>query len=103
MQKKTLRRLKPFGAMHFGLMKPKLTNEVMFGEKRLKPDLANCEAWRWIHYTFSGWVAAGGIGNIVPVEGRMESNKYQEILEANVPRSVQTLNLKRGWLIPARQ
>ena len=28
----------------------------------------------------------------------MDSTKYQEILEANVQRSVQTLKLKRGWV-----
>ena len=42
--------------------------------------------------------AAGGTGNIVPVEGRMDSTKYQEILEANVQRSVHILKLKRGWV-----
>ena len=35
-------------------------------------------------------VAAGGTGNIVRVEGRIYSTKYQQILEANVQRSVQT-------------
>ena len=39
-------------------------------------------------------LAAGGTGNIVQVEGRMDFTKYEEILEANVQRSVQTLNLK---------
>ena len=45
------------------------------------------------------YVAAGGTGNIVWVEERMDSTKYQEILEANVQRSVQTLKL----CIPSRQ
>ena len=45
-----------------------------------------------------GCVAAGGTGNIVRVEGRMDSTKYQDILEANVRRSVQKLKLKRGWV-----
>ena len=31
-----------------------------------------------------GCVAAGGTGNIVRVEGRMDSTKYQDILEANI-------------------
>ena len=43
-------------------------------------------------------VAAGGSGNIVQVEGRIDSTKYQESLEANVQRSVQTLKLRRGWV-----
>ena len=42
-------------------------------------------------------VAAGGTGNIARVEGRMDSTIYQEIQEANVQKSVQTLKLKRGW------
>ena len=36
---------------------------------------------------FWGCVAAGGTGNIVRVEGRMDSTKYQEILEANEGQS----------------
>ena len=36
--------------------------------------------------------------NIEMPEGRMDSSKYQEILVANVQRSVQTLKLKRGWV-----
>lgn len=45
-----------------------------------------------------GCVAASGTGNIVRVEGRMDSTKYQQILEANVLKSVRTLKLKRGWI-----
>ena len=45
-----------------------------------------------------GCVAAGDTENIVWVKGRMDSTKYQEILKANVQRSVQTLKLKRGWV-----
>ena len=42
-----------------------------------------------------GCVAAGGAGNIVRVEGRMDSTKYtKDILDANVQRSVQTLKLE---------
>ena len=41
-----------------------------------------------------GCVADEGKGNIVRVEGRMDSTEYQEILEANVQRLVQTLKLK---------
>ena len=33
-----------------------------------------------------GCVAAGGTINIVRVEGRMDSTKYQEILEVNVQK-----------------
>ena len=45
-----------------------------------------------------GCVAAGVTGNIVRVAGRMDSTKYEEILDPNVQRSVQTLRLKRGWV-----
>lgn len=42
-----------------------------------------------------GCVAASGIGNIAQVEGRMDSSKFQLILEGNVTQSVMSLNLKR--------
>ena len=45
-----------------------------------------------------GCMAAGGRGNIVRVERRMDSPKYKEILEANVQMTVQTSKLKRGWV-----
>ena len=41
---------------------------------------------------------AGGTGDIVCAEGRLDPTKYQEILKANVQRSVQTLKLKRCWV-----
>lgn len=50
-----------------------------------------------------GCVAVGGTQNIVRVERVMDSTKYQEILEANVRRSVQILKLMRGLGISARQ
>ena len=43
-------------------------------------------------------VAASGTGNISLVEGRMDSIKYQQILEANITPSVKKLRMKRGWL-----
>uniref|UniRef100_A0A3Q3KMZ5 Tc1-like transposase DDE domain-containing protein n=1 Tax=Monopterus albus TaxID=43700 RepID=A0A3Q3KMZ5_MONAL len=46
-----------------------------------------------------GCVAASGTGNIARVEGRMDSTKYQQILEANITPSVKKLKLKRGWLL----
>ena len=46
-----------------------------------------------------GCVAASGTGNIAWVEGRMDSTKYQQILEANITPSVKKLKLKRGWLL----
>ena len=49
-----------------------------------------------------GVVAAGGTANIVWVEGRMDSTKYQEILEANFQRSVHT-EVEERLGIPARQ
>lgn len=45
-----------------------------------------------------GCVASSGTGNIVKVEGRMDSNQYQQILQNNVKESVQKLKLRRGWL-----
>lgn len=44
-------------------------------------------------------VAASGTGNISLVEGRMNSIKYQQILEANITPSVKKLKMKRGWLL----
>lgn len=45
-----------------------------------------------------GYVAAAGTENIVRVKGRMDSNNYKYILEADVRRSVQKLKLKRDWV-----
>ena len=44
-------------------------------------------------------VAASGTGNISLVEGRMDSIKYQKILEGNITPSVKKLKMKRGWLL----
>ena len=46
-----------------------------------------------------GYIAASGTGDISRVEGRMDSIKFQQILEANVTPSVKKLKLKRGWLL----
>ena len=46
-----------------------------------------------------GRVAASGTGHISLVEGSMDSNKYQQILEANITPSVKKLKLKRGWVL----
>ncbi|KAI4891778.1 hypothetical protein NFI96_017335 [Prochilodus magdalenae] len=45
-----------------------------------------------------GCVASTGTGNLVKVEGRMDSNQYQQILETNVQESVTKLKLPRGWI-----
>ena len=45
-----------------------------------------------------GCVASTGTGNLVKVEGRMDSNQYQQILETNVQESVAKLKLRRGWI-----
>ncbi|KAI4873949.1 hypothetical protein NFI96_010170 [Prochilodus magdalenae] len=45
-----------------------------------------------------GCVASTGTGNLVKVEGRMDSNQYQQILETNVQESVTKLKLRRGWI-----
>lgn len=41
-----------------------------------------------------GCVAASGTGNTAQVDGRMDSGKYQQILDANVTHSVKKLKLK---------
>ena len=43
-------------------------------------------------------VAARGIGNIALVEGKIDSSKYQHILEANITTSTK-IKVKRGWLV----
>ena len=48
-------------------------------------------------------VAAGGTGNIVRVEGRMDITKYQYILEANVLKVSPDLEVKERLGIPTRQ
>ena len=45
-----------------------------------------------------GCVASTGTGNLVKVEGRMDSTQYQQILGNNVQDSVRKLKLCRGWL-----
>ena len=52
-----------------------------------------------------GIVAASVIGNTVWIEGRMNSSKYQQILDPDVLQSVKRVKLKRGWgpLLQPRQ
>lgn len=45
-----------------------------------------------------GCVASAGTGNLVKVEGRMDSTQYQRILENNIQESVTKLKLRRGWI-----
>lgn len=45
-----------------------------------------------------GCVASAGTGNLVKVEGRMDSTQYQQILGNNVEESVTKLKLRRGWI-----
>ncbi|KAI4885875.1 hypothetical protein NFI96_032822 [Prochilodus magdalenae] len=45
-----------------------------------------------------GCVASTGTINLVKVEGRMDSNQYQQILETNVQESVTKLKMRRGWI-----
>lgn len=45
-----------------------------------------------------GCVASTGTGNLVKVDGRMDSTQYQQILEDNVLESVTKLKLRRGWM-----
>lgn len=46
----------------------------------------------------SGLVESTGTGNLVIVEGHMDSTKNQQILKKNVQESVKRLKLCRGWL-----
>ena len=46
-----------------------------------------------------GCVASAGTGNLVKVEGRMDSSQYQQILANNVQESVTKLKLRRGWIL----
>ena len=43
-----------------------------------------------------GYLASAGTGNLVKVEGRMDSTQYQLILENNVQESV--TKLRRSWV-----
>jgi hypothetical protein len=45
-----------------------------------------------------GCVASAGTGNLVKVEGHMDSTQYQQILGNNVEESVTKLKLRRGWI-----
>lgn len=45
-----------------------------------------------------GCVASTGTGNLVKVEGHMNSSQYQQILDKNVQESVTKLKLRRGWI-----
>ena len=45
-----------------------------------------------------GCVASTGTGNLVKVEGHMNSSQYQQILDKNVQESVTKLKLCRGWI-----
>ena len=45
-----------------------------------------------------GSVASGGTGNLVKIEGRMDSTQYQQILDNNVQESVTKLKLRRSWV-----
>ena len=51
--------------------------------------------WRFHH----ACVASAGTGNLVRVEGRMDSSQYQQILANNVQESVTKLKLRRGWIL----
>src|SRR4029434_6555155 len=43
-------------------------------------------------------VASAGTGNLVKVEGRMDSTRYKQILDNNVQESVTKLKLRRSWV-----
>lgn len=45
-----------------------------------------------------GCVASAGTGNLVKVEGCIDSTQYQQILRNNVEESVTKLKLRRGWI-----
>lgn len=45
-----------------------------------------------------GCVASAGTGNLVKVEGHLDSTQYWRILENNVQESVAMLKLRQGWI-----
>ena len=45
-----------------------------------------------------GCMANTGTGNLVKVEGHMNSSQYQQILDKNVQESVTKLKLRRGCI-----
>ncbi len=47
---------------------------------------------------FWGCFASSGTGNLQPVEGKMDSIKYQELLGENIMPSVRMLRLGRNWI-----
>ena len=83
--------------MCIGLMKPKcyffVHQQNFFWCQCLEK-----KGWSLCREGEVGCVGAGSTGNIVRVKDRMDSTKYQEILEANIQRSVQILKLKIGWV-----
>jgi len=46
-----------------------------------------------------GCMAGAGTGNLVKVEGCMNSTQYPQILENNVEESVRKLKLRRGRIL----
>uniref|UniRef100_A0A3P9LCQ4 Transposase Tc1-like domain-containing protein n=1 Tax=Oryzias latipes TaxID=8090 RepID=A0A3P9LCQ4_ORYLA len=46
-----------------------------------------------------GCLASAGTGNLVKVEGRMDSSQYQQILTNNVQQLVTKLKLRQGWIL----
>ena len=58
---------------------------------------AHSKIW-WGSIMLWGYVASAGIGNLVKVEGRMDSTQYQQILDNNVQESVTKLKLRRSWV-----
>jgi hypothetical protein len=51
------------------------------------------------------WVcfSAAGTGRLVRIEGKMNGAKYREILDENLPQSVQDLRLGRRFYLPTGQ
>lgn len=64
-----------------------------FKEKNVKPTVkyGGGSIMLW------GCVASNGTGNLVKVNGRMDSIQYQHILQGNVKESAKKLKLGRGW------
>uniref|UniRef100_A0AAZ3RWT0 Tc1-like transposase DDE domain-containing protein n=1 Tax=Oncorhynchus tshawytscha TaxID=74940 RepID=A0AAZ3RWT0_ONCTS len=95
-----------FGIRCCGLMKQRLSYLVItrdyawrqkntaFQEKHLLPTVKYGEG----SIMLWGCVASAGTGNLVKVEGCMDSTQYQQILGNNVEESVTKLKLRRGWI-----
>ena len=103
---KTLKRLKPFGTMCLRLTKPKCNvlatspppKKVCLEKKWWslfrEEHLANCEAWRWIHYTLG--FCGSWVHRKCGVNGR--KNGFHQILRNSRGKCSKFQKLKTDWV-----